>query len=158
MSKYEPTAWGQSDDLIDIPLPSGQLCQARTLEMEDIIRLGLINDLDTFSSAFGDDNEDRDGIEFLKSVTDSGAFDKLTRTLNIVVVDRVVQPKVYAVPDQKKERKADRIYIDQIKFTDKMAIFSVVFKGLGDMGDFREESGDGVGAVESKPIVEGAPL
>ncbi|WPH57972.1 hypothetical protein SEA_LUCKYLEO_24 [Gordonia phage LuckyLeo] len=155
---YEPTAWGDdSSDLIDIKLPSGQLCQARKLEMEDIIRLNIINDLDTFSTAFGEEEEkaSTNDVEFLKTIADTGAFDKLIRTLNIIVVDRVVQPQVYAAPDQKKERKPGRVYVDKIKFQDKMTIFGSVFQGLGDMSDFREESGDGVGTVESKPIVEG---
>ncbi|QXO13679.1 tail assembly chaperone [Gordonia phage DumpTruck] len=153
---YEVTSWGQDSGLFDIELPSGQVCQARKLEMEDIIRLGLINDLDTFTTLYGDEDEIKQtsDIDFIKKISEGDGFGRLLNTLNLVTIECVVQPQVWPVPDQKKERKSNRVYIDAIKFEDKMFIFSKVFTGMSAMADFREEPGDDLGAVESKPEPE----
>lgn len=169
--KYHATAWGVIDDgLMDIKLPSGQLCQAKKLEMEDVIRLNIVNELDTFTSLFGDEDDakqgDQDNLEAIKRMSDSGNMDRLMETLNTVTVDRVVQPPVLPIPLGENGRpvpfedRAPGVYVDNIKFLDKMAIFGEIFEGLSDMADFREEPEPGVGAVETqpKPVSDAVPI
>ena len=171
--KYHATAWGVIDDgLFDITLPSGQVCQARKLEMEDVIRLNIVNELDTFSGMFEDETKEEkkpeeapSELDVIKKMSNSGGMDRLIKTLNTITIDRVVQPKVLPVPFKPGTSEpiphAERepgVYVDVIKFVDKMTIFGKVFDGLGDMADFREESETGVGDLEAQPVVETAAV
>lgn len=162
-NKYTPTAWGKGPELMDIELPSGQICQAQKLEMEDIIRLNIVNELDTFTGIFSDSEEEsteETELESIKRLSSGGNFDRVSVTINAVLVDSVKQPVVHPIPKDpvtgldipKENRPRGPIYVDMIGFMDKMFIFGKVFDGLSSMADFRDEPDDGVGAVEAEPV------
>lgn len=156
-------AWGSAsadEFFIHINLPSGLACKAKKLEMEDIIELNLVNELDTFSSLFDDDEkkaakEEESELDFVKRLSEGGQFSRLKTTMNKVIVQTVVEPKVLPEPKDGESRVEGAAYVDRIGFADKMTIFGRVFEGLSAMSDFREGQDPGVGAVEEKPIVEG---
>lgn len=156
-------SWLKKDSgLIDLDLPSGATCQVRKLEMEDIIEMGLIDELDTFQSLFSDDEEGlpedkEDELAFAKRLASGGNFKTLKKTIDKIVVQSVNQPKVEPVPDDGAV-KDGVIYVDHIGFADKMAIFIVAFDGMSSMSTFREEPTSSVGTVAEKPVVEGNPI
>lgn len=151
IAPISPDVWGVINKPIILEMPSGQKCRVRVLEMEDIIRLNLVNELDTFSGFFEehDPNNPDSGMSMMKKLSDGDNFDRFSNTMDKVVVDSVVEPRILP---RDANHEPGAVFVNQVPFVDKMAIFSAVFKGLGDMGDFREEQSDGVGAVEEQPI------
>lgn len=169
-NKYAVTGWAvQGDQQYDLQLPSGQLCLVRKLEMERIVELGIMDALDTFTNQIPMDNKKKskkvqEGDEaraFMDMLKNKEAFAKLQNTVNTVVMDCVVQPKIHALPetnpdgDELEPRDPTAVYIDALKFSDKMAIFQDVFDGMGEMSAFRPGQTDPVGTmaeVTSAPV------
>ncbi len=156
--EYAVTGWNFSEKFFDLTLPSGQRCQVRKLEMEDILRMNLVNELDTFSAAIqvGDDKDDKRsdeerGTDVMKKLTEQAdGLSKFQGTMDKVIMECVQKPSVQPAPKGNSKRKPGVAYIDAIGFMDKMTIFSAVFDGMSDMESFRAESEDAVGAVESE--------
>lgn len=153
--------WGQVQENQTVVCPSGQKVLVKTLEMEEIVSLGLINELDTFTGMFDDAESESaqsgDDLDFLKRITEGGKFENFMGTLDKVIMAATVKPVVIGrVPaDEVAGYLAKgQVPINKISMADKMAIFSVGFQGLGDMADFREGPGDGVAAVAAEPITE----
>lgn len=151
--KYALTGWKRkTDTTFDLPLPSGQTCLVKKLDVPDIIRMGLLEQLDTFTPQLiaepGGEAKPSNDIDFLKKLADPEKFDKFEASLDKAVVASVVVPKVYEVPPSPAERVEDHLYVDEIDFFDKMAIFTAVFDGMSNMSDFREEQAPGVAPVE----------
>lgn len=150
MSKYAPKQW--QSDRFDIECPSGQLCLARKLQMEDIVRLGIIDEMDMFTEfaatmgeAAGAEGEDA----ALDLVKDKERFSKVVEIVDKVVAEVVVEPKLTRpvkknkkgeeIPLPESEFKDGVIYTSFVDFNDRMHIFSTVFTGET-IDQFREES------------------
>ena len=162
--KYAPTTWGQKvDNEFDQVLPSGQLCRLKTLQMSDVIRLNIVNEVDFISTKFNEDDvdeaankqkSDQDaGVDFLKQLGGPD-FNRLEQTINKVTLACVVAPSIAPAPIGKTKRKAGVVYVDTIDFIDRMTIFTICFRGLGDMNAFRAESQDGVGNLDASESAE----
>lgn len=57
-SKYAPTAW-VTDLLMDLPLPSGQLCEVKRVGVTGLIKVGLLDSLDSLTAIVQTDHVDR---------------------------------------------------------------------------------------------------
>lgn len=155
-SKYAPKAW--QSDRFDIECPSGQLCLARKLQMEDIVRLGIIDQMDMFSefaATMGDaaeasaSNEDT-GLSLMK---DKERFSAIVDIVDKVVSEVVIEPRIARpVRKDKKGREFPLdpsefedgvIYTSYVDFNDKMHIFGSVFSGET-IDQFREGPGEAV--------------
>lgn len=159
LDEFAPTSWSVAPKPFVLELASGQKCLVRKLGMEDIIKLDMLDDLDTFTpqllppEAEGKPKTAVSSIrESLGSMADSSKFGKLESTINKVTIACVLKPKVLPIPLEGEEREEGRAYVDYISFGDKMYIFGEVFEGMSDMESFREEQ---TTSVELPPDVEG---
>lgn len=149
MSKYAAQQW--QSDRFDIECPSGQLCLARKLQMEDIVQLGIIDEMDMFTDfaatmgqAVEDSKSDQAALDLVK---DKERFAKITEIVDKVVSTVVVEPPL--VRPIKKDKKGREIplptaefedgvvYTSFVDFGDKMHIFGLVFGG-DTIDQFRE--------------------
>lgn len=156
--KYAPTGWKRKKSTFDVQLPSGQLVQVRKLGMKEIVKTGLVSQLDTFTAQLipnGTNNPEADaGRVILEALKDEKKFEQLEATIDKIISVCVIQPKVMKVPPEGYERNPEAVYIDEIDLDDKMAIFAAVFEGAGDMSDFREGQNRDMAAVEAQPESE----
>lgn len=149
-SKYAPKHW--QSDRFDVECPSGQLCLARKMQMDDIVALGLIDELDTFSD-FASNMEtasEKTGAELADSfMGDPKMLEKVIDIADRIVARCVVEPQIELpyteskkgkrTPLKSEDREEGVVYTDYVGFEDKMYIFNAVF-GENTIDQFREES------------------
>lgn len=141
-SKYAPKQW--QSDRFDIECPSGQLCLARKLQMEDIVKLGIIDELDMFTefaAQMGEvsgkaDQMDESAIDLIK---DTQRFERMVTIVDKVVCEVVLEPQIVRpikkdkkgkeTPLAPSEYKEGVIYSSFLDFNDKMHIFGAAFSG-----------------------------
>lgn len=155
-NKYAPKQW--QSDRFDIECPSGQLCLARKLQMEDIVQLGIIDEMDMFTEFAAEigaaANEAKDGDDAsLSIVKDKERFSKVVEIVDKVVSATVVEPRIERpvtkdskgreIPLDPSDFKEGVVYTKYIDFADKMHIFGTVFSGET-IDQFREESQEAV--------------
>lgn len=154
--KYALTAWGAPKNINekDVTLPSGQLCRVRELQMEDVLELDLIDAVDTFTGQLIDDRADgketsheSDAKSFLTFLRDKEKREKLLKIVDATIPRAVVAPVVLPALPKGRAKKEGFIYVDQIELNDKLAIFTEIFQGFGDVSKFREEQAEGVGTL-----------
>lgn len=163
-NKYELTGWANSGPkLKDVTLPSGQVCQVKELQMEDILSMGIINQLDSLTGDLisGMDPsvpakatsgrkktkkqlDEEANKSILELMADPEKFGGMLDAINKIVVGCVVQPTVLPAVEE-TEREQGRVYVDMIDFNDRITLFTEGFQGLGDMSKFRPGQGNGVG-------------
>lgn len=169
-SEYEDDDWGkptENDGPFEHVLPSGKKILVRRLDMADILKLGLLEDLDFMSKAlFADDKkkpveggDDEDGDSFVKAILKAGNFEKIEKTINLMVQAGVIAPKLHLPPPlnakgEEPPRQKGLRYVDKVSFADRMEIFGIVFDSEG-LSTFRNESTTGVADV---PDVTDVPL
>lgn len=152
---YAPTAWKskklkEAEDYFDFTTNGGQRCLLKPLDLGAILKLGLMDDLDYFGKMIGADPQEgkleETKSDVMKAMGDPEKFKRLDGIMSKVVIECVVKPKIFP---SRTVPAPDAISIDDIDFTEKMEIFGEVFQGLGEneLGDFREESSESVGAV-----------
>lgn len=159
-SKYAARGWKKKrQDTFEIEFPD-QVVLVRKLGIKEIIKAGLINDLDAFTGQLlpdgtksGDDVNPNQII--LDAMKDEKKFSQFEETVDKVVMICVVEPKVYSVPPADHERDENKVYVDEIDIEDKMTIFGHCFSGMGDMSRF---PGEQAGNLEPVAEVSGSPV
>jgi hypothetical protein len=135
---------------------SGQIVHLRRLDMGDLLKLGIAEQMDLMSKALMAEDKpqsDQDAKETLSDVVlKSGNFDQMEKMINAVVVAGVIIPKIYAVPLHENARQKGLVYVDSVPFADRMELFSVIYEAEG-LAMFRAEQTDGVGDVADVPVV-----
>lgn len=157
---YAPTGWGKKNRTeFDVNLPSGQLCRVMRLERDDLLRLNLIEYLDTFTpllmdQSMSDAQRESSMEQMVKDNPES--LGKLFKAVDRVAMAASVKPKI--VEDESKANygnESDWInpnfvpvaFIDDIDTIDRMVIFAAAFgRSMDDLKSvFREaESMDGL--------------
>ena len=144
------TAWEKSNDFkrpFDYEIKeSGQMCLVRRMDMGDLLKLGIAEELDFMSKALmSNDQPDKVGGEAVSAVLiKSENFSKMEQMINSVVLEGVIKPKLQPVPRDDAARQPGQLYIDSIPFNDRLELFSVIFDSDG-LSTFRQEQEDGVG-------------
>ena len=128
---------------------SEQWLRVRRLDMGDLLKLGIANEMDFMSKALmnadpKDDQKAKDAVA--DAVTKADNFGKMERMINMVVLNGVMEPKLFPVPEHENARQEGLLYIDEVPWEDRMDLFSVIFETEG-LSDFREEQEPGVGNV-----------
>jgi hypothetical protein len=161
--EFAVTTWSKSKDYrkpFKFKCPSGQMCLIHRLDMSDLLRLGIAENLDFMAKALmaveepakdsEEKPEEKSDEDPQKSIVDviskAGNYAKLEKTVNIVVLAGVLKPKLHDVPRDEAARQKGLNYIDDAPFEDRMALFSKIFDSEG-LTTFREEQKDGVGDV-----------
>lgn len=152
--KYAPTTWGSSNGAAgyeEITVPSGQLVLVQKLNIQVLIKSGLLQNFDSLSStiankhlgATNDDVEDTI-YDILK---DPKKAESLFYTIDRVTCMTVVQPEITMAPNDYTLREPGKIYTDTIDLDDKLFIFNYALSGTKQANSFRGGSGAGVGSV-----------
>lgn len=172
-NEYAVTAWGEEGGKKkSLTLPSGQRCLVQLLEMEDVIALGVVDQLDTFTGGMlsealsgkpkpkktKKDAKKEEATKWMEALKDQAKFLKLMDAVEKIIMRAVLKPKIYPEPLEEDGSQGPlvkgRAYIHQVSFTDKMEIFGVVFQNLGDMSSFHEGQTPDLGDVATS---EGLP-
>jgi hypothetical protein len=164
-SKYAPTAWG-GELLADLPLPSGQLCQARRVGVEGLMKAGIAHQIDPLMKLVqghedrvkkGMTQEEKDKLEeqsILKMMSNDEQMESLFHLLNRVLCHVVVQPPVQMAPDDITRRVDGVIYTDMVDLEDKLYIMSWTVGGADAVAQFRTQLAGDVGSVSAQSADE----
>jgi hypothetical protein len=168
--KYGTKSWGK-EFLVDLEVPSGELCQVRRPGIAGLIAAGLLDSMDTLTALVQTEHVDRveKGSASTLNKEEIGALlkdkDKLLSALALmdnVVAYVVNQPHVELPeveegedgnrvkrPIRDEERHPEIVYTDMIEMVDKVYIFQYVVGGVSDLEQFRKEFGELVDGVET---------
>ena len=146
--------WSKSNDYrkpFDYTLESNpdQTCLIHRLDMGDLLKLGIAEELDFMSKALmtqetPDDQKAKDALA--TAITSAENFSRMEKMINSVVCAGVILPKLHLPPIHENARQAGLVYADSIPFSDRIELFSVIFETEG-LSTFRQEQEDGVGNV-----------
>lgn len=177
-NKYGLTTWGQQQ-LFDLEVPSGQVCQVRAPGVENLIAAGVLDSADTLTSLVDEKHIKRvgnaqrgkapakvqeiDGASLLKDPENLG---KVFTLIDRIVCHMVVQPQVklstrmvkkddgteepHIIPFAERSDAPGVVYSDQIGMLDKMFIFQYAVGGGEDLESFREQFGQNVGSLAAQ--------
>ena len=132
---------------------SDQDLTVRRLDMPDLLKLGVADQMDFMTKALMENPQSPD--EAKNAVADaarkSGNFANLEVMINKIVLAGVIDPRLFPVPETGPDgadgpRDEDLMYIDEVPWDDRMELFSVIFESDG-ISDFREESQSDLGNV-----------
>lgn len=138
---------------------SGQTCLVRRLDMGDLLKLGVAEQLDFMSKELlaGDASEGAAPSQSVgEAIMKAENFGKMELMINKVVQAGVLQPPLHLPPLHENARQKGLIYIDSLPFGDRLELFSVVFDSEG-LTDFREEQEPGVADVANVTSVQLPP-
>ena len=173
-NKYTATAWG-AEVTMDLEVPSGQLCLVRRPGISGLIKMGILDSLDSLTGLVQSEHLDRVATAEGRKITSediaalSSNKDKLVQAVDLAdkVIEYVVlQPDVKrpvvrdakgnpVLTDGKEQPLADEdrvpgtVYTDNIDIMDKMYIFQFVVGGVSDLETFRKEFGETLAGVEA---------
>lgn len=161
-TKIALTGWGRKamNEVFDVQVPSGQMCRVKKLKFEEILDLGILDNLDMFRAILlAQQNTSESAgaaeIKMLEGFQDRERRNRFLGTVNKIVQAGVVEPKITMVNPE--ELPEGTVYIGDIDYQDKMFLFSVLYQGrVAQLNQFREGSSDAVGRVaevESVPEV-----
>ena len=157
-------AWSKAADYkkpFKFKCPSGQMTLIHRLDMSDLLRLGVAEDMDFMAKALmasektaeeSEKKPDDPAAAATEVVLKAQNFEKLENTINLVVHAGMIKPKTWLVPRDENARQAGLLYIDAIPFEDRMVLFTKIFETEG-LTTFRQEQEDGVGDVADEPSV-----
>lgn len=147
------TAWEKSNEFkrpFDYVLTeTKQTCLVRRMDMGDLLKLGVAEEMDFMSKALMSDEAAtaKSGGEAVSAaMMKAQNFAKMEQMINAVVLEGVIKPKLQPVPAHDQARQPGQLYVDSIPFNDRVELFSVIFDSEG-LSTFREEQADGVGNV-----------
>ena len=138
---YAPTAWGADDTrgrLIDLELPSGQLCLAQKPGPEDLMAAGLLDDFDTLATALPKKGgrPTAAGTQLMKN---PAMMQKAMALMDRVVLHVVIKPELTPEPEKPADRVVGNIYPSSISLEDKTFIMQWALGGTRDLERFRGE-------------------
>lgn len=157
-------AWSKAKDYkkpFKFKCPSGQMTLIHRLDMSDLLRLGVAEDMDFMAKALmatektaeeSDAKPDDPAAVATAAITKADNFSKLESTINLVVNAGLLKPKTWLVPRDENARQEGLLYIDSIPFEDRMILFTKIFETEG-LTTFREEQDESVGDVANVPSV-----
>lgn len=128
---------------------SKQLVLLQRLDMPDLLKLGIANEMDFMSKALMNNpstNSENSQAAVSEAIKLADNFGKMETMINKVVLRGCIKPKIHDVPEHENARQLGLMYIDQIPWDDRMEMFSVIFETHG-ISDFREEQDTDLGNV-----------
>jgi hypothetical protein len=127
---------------------TGQNVMIRRLDMGDLLKLGIAEELDFMTKALMSDKKpgENSAEAVGKAILQADNFSRMETMINTVCVAGIIKPKLQLPPRDEAARQAGQVYVDSVPFNDRMELFGVIFETEG-LTDFREEQADGVGNV-----------
>lgn len=133
----------------DLELPSGLRCSARRVRLDNLLAGGKVPNalLPMMRGALVGKRADLSKVD----VTEEMITEMLKMT-DMVVVECVVEPPVFAVPANESDRDDELLYVDEIDLVDRQFIFQWALGGVTDLARFR---GDTEAIVATLPAGQG---
>jgi hypothetical protein len=135
---------------------SKQQVKISRLDMSDLLKLGIANELDFMTKALiTDPNADKKSNQEAVSsaITQADNFSRLESMVNKVVLAGVIEPAITPSPEHDSQRQDNVFYIDYIPWDDRMELFAVIFETEG-ISDFREEQEHDLGDMADVQTVQ----
>jgi hypothetical protein len=163
--EFAITSWSKAKDYkkpYKFKCPSGQMTLIHRLDMADLLKLGIAEDLDLMAKTLMSSEEtakeaeakpDKPDEALSEMIKNAENFGKLERTINLVCNAGVIKPKLYLPPRDEAARQEGLTYVDAIFFEDRMALFTEIFDSEG-LSTFRQEQKDGVGDVANVSSIQ----
>lgn len=148
--KYAATKWG-GETVVDLEVPSGQLCLARRPGLNGLLKAGVLHDIDPLLPLVDEHvarvegkvdparREEQMNKQIMDVFKDEAKFATVEHMLDRVVCYVVLKPQILMNPNDITQRKPDKIYADMIDLTDKMFILDWCLGGTADVTSFREK-------------------
>lgn len=151
---YAPTGWRKkSRQEFDVELPSGQLCRVMRLERDDLLRMNLMEHLDTFTpmlmeSSLSDEERQDQMTETVKN--NPAALQKMLSAVDKVVLSATVAPQITTDPalvnyggpeDWANPNFIATVHLDDIDTFERMFIFGAAFgRSMDDLKSVLEQA------------------
>lgn len=133
-----------------------QVCLIRRLDMGDLLKLGIAEELDFMSKELltSEDKADKPAEALGNAIMKADNFSQMDRMINLVVSEGMQAPKLHMPPTAKEQkRQPGLVYADSISFQDRMELFTHIFDSEG-LSTFRTEQEASVGNVEHEQSVQ----
>lgn len=158
---FIPNGWGAPKPTRVLDLPSGGKVRIRELEIPDLLKLGVLDVVDTFTKKVLPKTPGKKA----KAATEDKLAEKLMRNPDqldsmLVVVDKIcveaiVYPEVSLKPEDPAEAlDPNKFYAHLIPFEDRMEVFAKSSSSLEEYFQAGGEQADAVGAVEESASVQ----
>lgn len=145
---------GRKSDIHELTMPSGDTALVRRPGVQGLIKMGLLDSLDSLTSLVQTEHFDRvaETKKAVKAMSENAeAIRSGLDLMDRVVIGCVIEPKIYPVPvyppDHEKagqevpddEREQSAAYVDWVDLDDKSFILQFVVGGSSDLAAFRKE-------------------
>lgn len=137
---YIVTGWRARQHVeFDVTLPSGQICRVRRLERDDLIRMDIMQYLDTFTPMLLEDSmtdEERERMMTDEVKKNPEALQKMLKAIDKVIMVACVKPQITEDPalvnyggefDWGNPNFIPVAFLDDIDTFERMAIFGAAF-------------------------------
>ena len=159
-----PSGWGQVKPGFDLELPSGALVRIERMEIADLLGLGILDSIDTFTQKLlpseGKHGADQSAEQELgnRIMNDLSQFSDVLEMVDKVIARAVVKPQLHLAPfndnGEPLPLQDGKIYAHLVPLEDKMAIFQAVIPEMDDTFPDSDQSAAGVADLED---VQGVP-
>lgn len=155
LDPYAPTTWGE-DPTFPFKTPSGQLCLLRRLQPVDLLGSSLLGNVDMLGKLVGDKineaqpkpgahakEEVQNRFKMAKEITEANGIElmislmqgsegnaEFASVIDNVVRLAVVKPVIHPNPKKGENRVKGMVYVDTVKFLDKVEIFRKVMEEM----------------------------
>lgn len=148
---------------VDLTVPSGSLCRVKRTGPQGLIKMGLLDSLDSLTGLVKTEHFDRVAGQ-QSAVVNTDAIKDFAKNaeaiqagfalIDKVCVGVVVQPRIYATPLDdngdplpSEQWDPEKIYVDSVELDDKLFILQFVVGGTADLETFRKERAELVADV-----------
>lgn len=170
VNPYAPTGWRKKTHLeFDAELPSGQMCRIMRLERDDILRMGIMEYLDTFTPSLLDDTVSE--VQKQKEISDAMKRDPAKLQTMFEAIDKVVlfatvAPKITTDPqlvsygnesDWGNPNFIPVALLNDIDTFDRMYIFGMAFgRDMDDLKSVFREQTQSLDGLANQSVVQQA--
>lgn len=138
--------WKKANEGVDLPVPSGNVCRARRIDLPTLVTQGVIPNalmpMVTKAIQTGEFDAQKELADLdLEKITD------MMSLYDHVMLACVIEPELHPVPTAGEEREEDQLYVDEVDMDDKVFVFQWAVGGTADVERFREEQNSAMGAV-----------
>lgn len=136
-----------------VEVPSGNKAIIRRKPMETFLKAGLIpNDLmPIVKKAMQQGKADLDAGQIME---DPRKITAVFDLIDMIVVECVVEPKVYKAPLREEDRDEDTLYVDEVDWDDRQFIYQYALGSVADLEEFRQRQTPDVEPVQPREDVE----
>jgi hypothetical protein len=151
---------GRTGSGIELELPSGNTCLVKRPGVQGLIKLGVLDSLDSLTALVQKQHLDTNDPKKMQQAVAELARKPADLLEGMKTVDKVVcsvvsAPVVMMPPESEEDRLPDALYADDVDEEDKMFIFQFAVGGTRDVTSFREEQQKlmgGISAVQDVPL------